>query len=56
MAVAFNGYDENEQYYATKAMVESGKVIDLRLPNLIVVDKHSSGGVGDKVSIILTPA
>ncbi|RCT49192.1 thymidine phosphorylase [Ureaplasma parvum] len=55
MAVNFCGYSENEQYYATKAMVESGKLLDLRVENKIVVDKHSSGGVGDKVSIILTP-
>ncbi|KEZ23595.1 thymidine phosphorylase [Ureaplasma diversum] len=55
MAVNFNGYNDQEQYFATKAMIESGTTIDLRLENEIVVDKHSSGGVGDKVSIIMTP-
>lgn len=55
MAVNFNGYNDQEQYFATKAMIDSGTTIDLRLENQIVVDKHSSGGVGDKVSIIMTP-
>ncbi|MCV3734435.1 thymidine phosphorylase [Ureaplasma miroungigenitalium] len=55
MAVYFNKYNDDEMYYATKIMVESGKTIDLRVPNEIVVDKHSSGGVGDKVSLIMTP-
>ncbi|WP_031489332.1 thymidine phosphorylase [Ureaplasma canigenitalium] len=55
MAVNFTGYTDDEQYYATKAMIESGKTFDLRVDGQIVVDKHSSGGVGDKVSIILTP-
>ncbi|MCV3754146.1 thymidine phosphorylase [Ureaplasma zalophigenitalium] len=55
MAVYFNKYDNDEMYYATKIMVESGQTIDLRVANEIVVDKHSSGGVGDKVSLIMTP-
>lgn len=55
MAINFVGYSEQEQYFATKAMIESGRTIDLRVKGQVVVDKHSSGGVGDKVSIILTP-
>ncbi|MCV3743517.1 thymidine phosphorylase [Ureaplasma sp. ES3154-GEN] len=55
MAVYFNKYNNDEMYYATKIMVESGSIIDLLVDNEIVVDKHSSGGVGDKVSLIMTP-
>ena len=56
LMVAFlNGMDEKETFYLTKAMLESGQAIDLSFVKEKKIDKHSSGGVGDKVSLILAP-
>ena len=52
-----NGLDENSTIFLTKAMKDSGKVLTWPKDwSHLVVDKHSTGGVGDKVSIILAPA
>jgi pyrimidine-nucleoside phosphorylase len=55
MAMYFKGLDRSEMHALMEAMLESGKRLDLsRLP-MARIDKHSTGGVGDKTSLILAP-
>jgi len=56
MAAFLNGLDEEETYFLTDAMLHSGKIIDLSGIEKPKIDKHSTGGVGDKISLILAPA
>lgn len=55
MAVCLNGLTVDETEYLTRAIINSGDILDLSEIDGDIVDKHSSGGVGDKVSIILVP-
>ena len=55
MAGVIRGFSVKETVYLTEIMMESGKQIDLASLPLKKVDKHSTGGVGDKVSLILAP-
>ena len=55
MAIFFNGLDADELRAWTTEMIASGETLDLSNLKKPTVDKHSTGGVSDKVSLVLAP-
>ncbi len=55
MAVCFKGLTDEETAYMTESFVNSGDVLDFSSISSDIADKHSTGGVGDKVTLVLIP-
>ncbi len=55
MAVCLNGMSKSEAVALTQAMVDSGQKLEWELSKYLPCDKHSTGGVGDKTSLIIAP-
>lgn len=55
MSVYFSGLDDEETFFLTKAMANSGTILDLSFLDGPTADKHSTGGVGDGTSLVIAP-
>ena len=55
MSIYFQGMNDDESFALVEAMVESGEKFDFNYLGSYIADKHSTGGVGDKISFILAP-
>ena len=55
MSIYFNGMSDSETFSLVKSMVNSGKKLKFNQTSEYVADKHSTGGIGDKISFVLAP-
>jgi pyrimidine-nucleoside phosphorylase len=56
MAICFQGMNFDETMWLTRAMIASGKIVEWERPDgSFYADKHSTGGIGDKTSLIIAP-